>query len=154
MSRVLTNFVASQMIPVTNENLLLPNTAVAEVVGYSSPVPAEDSPEWYLGLMQWRGQSIPVVSFEVFNNDAVANVAPKSRMVVFNAISSTTQFDFFAIPTQGIPQLMRLNNKNLSLVDDDSASNDVLHCHVVVGDEVAAIPNLDTIEAQLSEHLA
>lgn len=154
MRKVLTNFVASQMIPIKDENLLLPNTAVAEVINYSSPVPAENSPDWYLGLIQWRGLSIPVVSFEALINDKVATVARNSRLVVFNTLSGTGALHFYAIPTQGIPQLLRLAMKNLSLVDDDSASNDFVHCHVVVGPHVAAIPNLDSIEGRLAQHLS
>lgn len=149
MSQILTNFVASQVIPLQHENLLLPNTTVAEVIDYVAPTPVEGAPEWYLGQISWRGLVIPVFSFEAMMNEAIAEPTAKSRVVVFNAISGKGEQSFYAMPTQGIPQLMRLNSKNVSIVDDASASSEVLHCHVVIGDQVAAIPNMDSIEAQL-----
>ena len=50
----------SQLVATQTRNLLLPNTAIAEIVRYTEPQPADDAPDWLLGTMVWRGLRIPV----------------------------------------------------------------------------------------------
>lgn len=46
----------SQLIATQSRSLLLPNTAIAEIVRYTEPQPAADpAPDWLLGTMVWRG---------------------------------------------------------------------------------------------------
>jgi len=44
--------------------MLLPNAAVAEIIGYQDPAAVESGPNWLLGLMSWRGISLPLISLE------------------------------------------------------------------------------------------
>ena len=61
------SIIRTQIIPLTDMNLVLPNTSIAEVIGYSKPSPVKKSPDWFLGMMNWRGLTIPIVSFEKAN---------------------------------------------------------------------------------------
>ena len=52
------------LVPVGKHHLLLPNAAVAEVLGFEEPAPENDAPDWLLGRIDWRGWRIPVISWE------------------------------------------------------------------------------------------
>ena len=56
--------IASLLIPMIGKPLLVPNVAVAEIVGWEQPEKAEGSPDWLLGEVEWRGVTLPVVSLE------------------------------------------------------------------------------------------
>ena len=49
----------SQLNATQHRNLLLPNTAIAEIVRYAALQPVDNAPEWLLGTMRWRGLRIP-----------------------------------------------------------------------------------------------
>ena len=51
------------MLPLNGIQLLLPNVCVAEIVPWRRVKVLEDAPDWCLGLLGWRGESIPVVVF-------------------------------------------------------------------------------------------
>jgi len=47
------------MAPLTDSYVVLPNSAVAEVLAYSAPDPLKDSPLWLLGEIAWHGWQVP-----------------------------------------------------------------------------------------------
>ena len=53
--------VRSLWVPLREMNLLLPNVAVAEISSYRAPVPVDGMPDWFLGMVRWRDQDIPVI---------------------------------------------------------------------------------------------
>ncbi len=42
------------LIPLAEDNLLLPVALVAEVTGFAEPAPVADAPPWLAGAMNWR----------------------------------------------------------------------------------------------------
>ena len=50
-------------IPLSDETALLPNSAIAEVIGFKNPAPIDDAPEWFLGYIDWREKRVPIISF-------------------------------------------------------------------------------------------
>jgi len=52
------------IVPLLNDPLLLPNVAVAELVGYRLSQAANQGPEWFLGWTQWRDQPVPMVDLD------------------------------------------------------------------------------------------
>ncbi len=54
----------SLLVPLAGERLIVPRACVAEVIGYQPPAEMTNAPPWYLGVVSWGGQSVPVVSFE------------------------------------------------------------------------------------------
>lgn len=53
------------LIPLADRQLLLPNTAVAELIAYRSPITSDGMPDWFLGQIAWRDLSLPLLSFEL-----------------------------------------------------------------------------------------
>ncbi|MGD8515070.1 MAG: chemotaxis protein CheW [Granulosicoccaceae bacterium] len=146
--------VASQMIPLEGEHLLLPNTAIAEIIGHTKAEPLPDSlkntPDWLIGMLAWRGVSIPLVSLETLMGGKIAEPSPRARIAVINAIGGKAKSAFFAVATQGIPRLVSVSKERINPVDDNQQSGTGVHCHVVIDGETAMIPNIEEIETQLA----
>src|SRR5690554_2784571 len=49
------------IIPLAEQPLLLPNVAVAELVGYRLGQAASQGPAWFPGWANWRDQRVPLV---------------------------------------------------------------------------------------------
>ena len=52
------------LIPLSDRHLLLPNVAVAELIDYQDSVADATAPKWYLGPINWRHRSLPLLCFE------------------------------------------------------------------------------------------
>ena len=136
--------VRSLWVPLRKMNLLLPNAVVAEICSYHAPTPCEATPEWFLGMVQWRAQEIPVISLEAVCGLAVPTNPVFSRLMIVNSVNPDSQLKYFAIVTAGLPGLIQFGNDTADEVAD--YEYDGLKCIVRVGSEEAVIPDLPYLQ--------
>jgi chemosensory pili system protein ChpC len=134
------------LIPVGITHLLLPNVTVAEIVPWRRVKGWEGAPDWCLGLLGWRGETLPVVQFEALNGESSDPGAGRC-LLVMNRARARQGRPFYGLVAEGLPRLVRLTgedlvNQNVKLGPAEIAS-------VRVGAEMATIPNLSFIEEQL-----
>lgn len=141
--------VRSQIIPIEGDRLLLPNTAVAEIVHYAEPTPVADAPAWLLGLLAWRDRRIPLVSFEAACDQPLPASGGRAKIAVLNTLNENTALDFFAVLTQGVPQLMLVNEGKIAPIEHETATHPLVLSQVILNGEPALIPNLDVLEEML-----
>lgn len=143
------SILSSLYLPVVGGNLLLPNVSVAEIVEYQTPETAEDAPEWFLGNINWRGVTLPVVSYERLNDASLPDHLNNTRIAVINTIGTKHEaLPFFAITTQGIPRQTKVDQGNIKEAEEASLGPADLMKVVILGDE-AIIPDLEYIEKMI-----
>ncbi|MEO5702859.1 MAG: chemotaxis protein CheW [Gammaproteobacteria bacterium] len=141
--------VRSQVIPIEGDNLILPNTAIAEVIFYAEPEFMDDAPAWILGRLSWRDHSIALVSFELACGQTKPVPGPRAKIVVLNAISGNAEINFFALATQGLPQLILIDESKIAPIPNETETSQLILSRVIVNGEPAIIPNLDALESML-----
>lgn len=144
--------VRSLWVPLREMNLLLPNVAVAEISSYRVPNACEGTPEWFLGMVQWREQDIPVISLEAVCGLSVPSNPVFSRLMIVNSVDPDSPLKHFAIVTAGLPGLMQFGDDTVDEVV--GYDNDGLKCIVRIGSEQAVIPDLPWLQGLLEKHLA
>lgn len=142
--------VRSLMIPMMHDVLLLPNASLAEIITYTAPELVDDSPDWCLGMLSWRGLEVPLVSFENIQGNTATEITKKCRIAVFNALGGNSKLPFFAVVVQGIPHLVQTNQSVVTALADMGEEAGIL-AHVLVEAEPAVIPDLDMLESMILE---
>jgi chemosensory pili system protein ChpC len=143
--------IRTQLIPLHEHKLLLPNTAVAEVVPYEEHNPMDDLPEWLMGSINWRGKTVPLTCFDTLLGSPRPEVSRDTRVIVLNTLTGNQTIPFFAILSQGIPHLLRVAEDQLEKAEDET-ENDFVLSTVIVGEERALIPDLNRLEQALSNY--
>jgi len=147
--------IASPIVPLNNEQMVLPNTAIAEIIGFSElaavPSAVQNRPEWLLGMLAWRGLSIPVIAFETMLGGQYAEPGPRTRLAVLNVVTGVPGVPFIAVPTRTIPQLMQIDQSAISVVEEPGEMPPAVACHVVIAGKTAIIPDLDEVERLVAE---
>jgi len=141
--------IACLMIPMQSVTLMLPNEAVAEVVGDLRPEKLPDMPEWYLGQAEWRGLKIPVLSYENLVDGSYTTPTHSSCLIVLNSLKAQRTFPFYALLSTQHPRLLRANKKDL--VEQETTTG-INKYHVLINGNVAIIPDLDLLEEKLLHH--
>ena len=140
--------VASLLIPVQNKSLLVPNVVVAEVVPLQQIESYEGAPSWSIGFVQWRGEHIPVISFEISNSQVHGRDSDNARLAVLNATTGQSRYKFFALLVQGIPRMIKLTEAEVR--EDKQSSKGVAEKMAVITQlGKAVIPDLDYLESLL-----
>ncbi len=153
MSDPLPREIRCVLVPVGNLRMLLPNATIAEVVTYSAPEPLAGAPDWMLGRIDWRGWRVPLVSFTQLAGAPDGDAALSMRVAVLKALGGDPKLPFIAVLTQGFPRLTTLNAELILPTHDGSELPPGVRAHVLVRDDVAVIPDLEWIEAQLLDML-
>lgn len=143
--------VRSLWIPLRDMNLLLPNVAVAEIGSYRAPEVQADMPEWFLGMVKWREQRIPVISLEAVCGLSVPSNPVFSRLMIVNSVSPDSAVKYYAIVTAGLPGLIQFGDETADEVVE--YEGDSLKCVVRIGNEEAVIPDLEYLQHLLEQQL-
>ncbi len=137
------------IIPLDEQSLLLPNVAVAELVGYRLSQAAAQGPHWFLGWISWRDQRVPVIDPGLLlGQSATDSQAP--RMVILNAVGGKPGVSFLAMRVAGIPRSKKIIRGELETV---GAASEFVSQQVRLADEeqVLLIPDLEAIERALEQ---
>ncbi|WP_462380790.1 chemotaxis protein CheW [Pseudomonas sp. Marseille-QA0892] len=135
------------LMPLGDRTLLLPQVAMAELIGYRPAKAAEGAPDWYLGQLEWRDLRLPLIGFEATSGGEV-KATERSRIAIINAQGGRSDVKFLGLVLQGIPRSVRLD-QSLARADVDLAPFE-LSAATISGD-VARIPDLIALEKALEE---
>jgi chemosensory pili system protein ChpC len=140
-----TEVIHGQLVNTGAATLLVPNTAVAEIIHYAEPERVGDAPSWMLGTLEWRGLRIPVVSFERAAGGDGEDPGAGHRIAILNGVNSGDQLRFFAIVIRGNPRLVNITHDDISKLAEREPDKLQLQA-VNVKDTSAIIPDLAGLE--------
>ena len=135
-----------------NELLIVPNVSVAEIIATKTPTPYNNSPEWLLGSIEWRGVQIPLLSVERMR-DQNFDETPAMRYAVFNSYTGSSDVPFFAIELQAIPKMLQITPDDVKALASAPVSLvDTMRIETPYGR--AAVPNLAVIGEKIAQFIA
>ena len=134
--------IASLLIPMAERPWLIPNLVVAEVIPLRHPDRPGHGPEWLLGWMHWRGQELPLLSFEKLNESGPVHIGPQARIAILHSVSGACRF--YAMVVQGIPRLLRVTPG--APREEPGDIGPAAAMNVQMGGDLAVIPDLDAVE--------
>ena len=133
-----------------NSGVLVPGSVVAEVIGFSEPDPYGDAPEWLLGELEWNGWQVPIVHFAKLAGTSSENtVPPRSRILVVKTLSDAASVLHLGLVISGMPRIRKVTTGNLAEAGDSNAEG--IFSHVMLEDEPAVIPDLDTLAVTIEK---
>jgi len=135
------------VLPIGQIGLLVPSVCVAEVLPWRRIRELADSPDWLLGSLMWRGDSIPVVRFEVLNGSTKDYGQDCECVAVMNRCRNANGPAFYAIATDGLPRMVQVGEADLP--PEQTHLGIAEAAAVTLGTEHVRVPNLGYIEDQL-----
>ena len=140
------------LVPLAEGRLILPRSCVAEVVAHSTPVEMAGAPPWYLGTVQWTGRAVPLVSFEGICGEPVPPVTGRSRIVVLHCLGSELEGGYFALVSQGFPQVLRVT-ADVVRPDNSRAIPErwPALCQLRMMSETPLVPDVERLESMIAQ---
>ncbi len=140
--------VPCMLLPLSSMNLVIPNSAVAEIIGYSAPRPVSGTSDWFLGVVMWRGVYIPVVSVEEMCEIDSVHVGPRARIGILYNPESDPDLPYLGIHIQDIPRAYLAESDKME-AGSDSGLSQYLISRVDEDHQARTIPDLDRIFGDL-----
>ncbi|MCP3690419.1 MAG: chemotaxis protein CheW [Gammaproteobacteria bacterium] len=145
--------VRCMLLPMSSINLVIPNSAVAEIIGFSKPQRLADSSDWFLGMVLWRGVYVPVVSVEQLCEVDSLHIGSRARIGILYNPEKDAELPYIGLHMQDIPRAYLAESDSLESGSDDNLSKYLL---ARVDDDalVRAIPDMDAIAADLKPQIS
>ena len=134
-----------------NERLLLPNATIAEVMSRVKIEPLPDVPAWLVGRIGWQ---VPLVAFADLAGYGHDPVERQSKVVVLKAQSERPELPYVALLTSSFPQLISVPRDGLLADASEETLPRGVHMRVLLGEQSALLPDLETVEAAAAAALA
>ena len=144
------NSIRCIQLPLVDWQLLLPNSVVAEIIGYSKP--EQHGAGWYDGLLSWRGAFVPIVSIEGMCQRQQPETGSRTRIAIIYNLSGDEDLPYVGIILQDIP---RAYLAEADRMQDFSATPE---CEYLLGRadlmiDQLMIPDLDAIMLAVKQRL-
>ena len=131
--------------PLMDGFMMLPNSAVAEVLAFERPEPFKEAPAWLLGELGWRDWQVPVICFEqLVDKSSRTSVTSKARILVIKTLGESTQVNYIGLVIQGLPNLKKVTASTLVEKQTDKLP-EILFSKVSIDDLEAVIPELGNL---------
>lgn len=142
-----------QLLPLSEMQLVLPNTSIAEIINLLPIEPIKKSAGWLLGMANWRGIQIPIISFEQANGVSSNEPSKNTRIAVLNSLGSEKNLSFYGVITQGIPKLLSLDKTGITTIKKPDIALPIALEQVDINGVSAVIPDQKHIEMLLKKQL-
>ncbi len=107
------------------ENVIVPNELIAEIVSVKDIEAGNNSVDWFLGRMNWRGESVPLLSFEAAGGEDVSKVNLNTQAVILYAVGAgekAKDYPYLGLVMSGVPHVSHFSREQMK--SDDEVLND------------------------------
>ncbi len=133
-------------LKINEDEILLPNAAVAEIVPIKNIINVANKPGWMLGYLDWRGNSVPLVSFEAMGGVRMPSLASGAvKAAILFSIGDDRKFPFISILVQGAPSVMELTEEDM-LEDKDEITHPAIEERLLIEDKRYSVIDLEKLE--------
>lgn len=137
------------LLPTQGWTFILPCATIAEIVPYGTLKKITGTPEWLLGMFEWRGLMIPLLSLELINQSfATLPIPDRAHIAVLNRTEKESKLDYYAILLKGVPRMARFRAQDITLTT--TCLEPQLSMEVEILDGKTFIPNIEWIEKQVN----
>jgi chemosensory pili system protein ChpC len=147
--------IKSIILTLKNELVVVPNSAIAEIISVHDVTEVEDSPQWVLGKARWRGVELPVVSYEAAAGDDAQAVNINTQVAVIYSVSADGDFDnrypYIGMAMHGVPHVSTFARDQIKLDEHAVAEHPMIAQKVRINGAAAGILDIRAIEEMLQQ---
>lgn len=140
------------ILTLRSENVVVPSTAVAEMVSAQGVLRLSDMPDWYVARMRWHGVDVPLVSFESAGGGVAKAVNQNTQIaMIYTASDDESRYPYIGLIVSGVPHVTQFSRDQI--VTDPDSSEVQIHPMVVqkarINGAAASVLDIDGIEAMI-----
>ncbi len=139
------------LLPLAEQNLLVPAAVVAEVVDYVQPEPEDSWPSWVLGVFPWHGRMLPLVSVQAaMGLPTTPAQVRRARIVVLHTLGGEAGLPRYALLVTDTPRVISIWPEFVHAATTRPAGEPYVRQRVSLPDaESAIIPDLDALQGDV-----
>ena len=141
------------ILTLKKENVLIPGALVAEILSVENIQKIPDSPHWFVGKIKWRGEDIPLVSFEAVSEQSEVVLNRSTQVAVLYALNDDTELasPYIGLMITGVPHVNRFSADQLKTDEEVSVEHSMVAQRIKVNGVSMSILDIDAMELMIVE---
>ena len=132
-------------LPLAEAGLLVPSSAVAEVIVVPPIDVIDGAPDWLVGLVDWRGMRLPLLRAEAALGKSETDSDVRGRVAVMHVLDEDSPVQFYGIGIQRLPTVVLATERATKFAEPTLLVDWVQsQVELEIGD--ALVPRLDLLE--------
>ena len=143
-----TQLIKCVILTLRKENVVIPNALVAEIISVKEVVESENTPDWFLGNMNWRGEGVPLLSFEAAAGEVVSKVNLNTQAVVLYAVGKDgedVKSPYLGLVMSGVPHVSRFSREQITIDSEDQEEHPMVAQKVRINGARVSILDVDAM---------
>jgi len=143
------------ILTLRKENVLVPSSMVAEIVSVENIEEIADSPDWLIGKFKWRGEDLPILSFEVADGEEELSVIRSTQVAVLHVLNDDSGLDspYIGLKVSGVPHVNRFTQDQIVINEGKNTDHPMIAQRVKVNGVSMSILDIDAMETMVAEAL-
>lgn len=136
------------ILTLRKENVIVPNELVAEIVSVKDIEAIENSADWLLGNMSWRGACVPLISFEAAGGGTVTKVNLNTQAVILYAVgagSKAEDYPYLGLVMSGVPHVSKFSRDQIKIDDEGINDNPMVAQKIRINGASVSILDVDAM---------
>ena len=139
------------ILKISGDDLLMPNAAVAEIVAIKNIINVANKPGWMLGYLDWRGNSVPLISFEAMGGVRMPSLATGNiKAAILFSIGDDSNFPYISILVNDAPALINVTKEDI-VPNKDEITHPAVDQKIMMADGNYSIVNIEKLESIVKE---
>ena len=141
--------IRSVLIPLTEDALLLPHSALIEIIPERDIRQLDGSPEWVVGEIEWNNETMPLLSIETATGSEKHQQSKRSRLIVLAFLTKNNRYNYLAIRATGVPKLVQLVPDALEVKESHGIGSKFVNFYGTLDNQSVILPNMAELEANI-----
>lgn len=133
-------------------NLLIPMSAVAEIILNQQVTADKQAPQWMLGWINWRNLAIPLLDFAALQTEQPGeDFAGSTRILVLNSLLEGHEHRYYGIISRGFPHALRIEQDSVLDSQEKQQLAPCISLNLNFEEESLQLPEFQQIEKHLRD---
>ncbi len=142
------------ILTLRKENVIVPNELIAEIVSVKNVETGDSSADWFLGRMNWRGASVPLLSFEAAGGEDVSKVNLNTQAVILYAVGAGVKaenYPYLGLVMSGVPHVSHFSREQIKSDEEEVDEHPMVAQKVRINGASVSILDVDEMVGMVSD---
>lgn len=142
------------ILTLRKENVIVPNSLVAEIISVREIDSMDNVPDWFLGNMKWRGADVPLLSFEASGGEVISKVNLNTQAVVLYAVSDSGEpgeTPYLGLVMSGVPHVSSFTREQIKTDVESLDTHPMIAQKVRINGASVSILDVDAMVTMVEE---
>ncbi len=139
-------------VPVRGHTLLLPNSAISEVIIIKEQIQQfKDMPRWSVGYINWQNEKVFILSFDQIDHESNYSTKNKHLCLIIKNPDLTSALRHIALIAEDTPQIVQANSQSIDRNLHPQSLHSCALSYATINSNAVILPDISKLASLINQ---